>query len=38
MKQIRVREDQRDELHDEKQPNESYADVLERVHGVGADE
>jgi hypothetical protein len=35
MKQIRVTEEQQIELHNKKQPGESYADVLGRVYGVG---
>lgn len=34
MPQIRVSDKQRETLHDEKRPGESYADVLERVYGV----
>lgn len=30
MAQIRVTDEQRKQLHDEKEPGESYADVLER--------
>jgi len=37
MTQIRVTEEQRDELHGEKQPGESYADVLARKFKVGQD-
>jgi predicted CopG family antitoxin len=35
MKQIRVTDAQRDELHSKKQPGDSYADVLKREYGVG---
>jgi len=37
MTQIRVTEEQRDELHAEKRPGESYADVLKRKYEVGID-
>jgi len=35
MAQIRVTANQREVLHDEKEPGESYADVLERAYGIG---
>jgi predicted CopG family antitoxin len=38
MAQIRVTDDQAEELHEKKERGESYADVLERVYGVGSDE
>jgi hypothetical protein len=34
MAQIRVTDEQRETIHDEKKPGESYADVLERVWGI----
>jgi len=37
MTQIRLTEEQRDQLHGEKKPGESYADVLERKFGVDKD-
>lgn len=37
MAQIRVTEAQRKEIHNEKEPGESYADVLERVWGIDAE-